>query len=136
MATGTSEAKTDVTCSSLERALDDAMERHSSAPLGAQLVSHAAPAHAVASTLAAQGATIRLNRLHWNGVAVSDEFQHYAERVASGEELGPYRGRVLAPPHRDLPWSVAHPSQPRSRRRHLGAPLSKWLTALSARQRP
>lgn len=52
-------------------------------------------------------------RLCWKGIAVTDEFQAYAARVARGEQLAPYRGQVLSRPSREFPWSVApQPSPP------------------------
>lgn len=52
-------------------------------------------------------------RLCWKGIAVTDEFQAYAARVARGEQLEPYRGQVLSRPSREFPWSVApQPSPP------------------------
>jgi len=43
-------------------------------------------------------------RLRWKGLDVSDEFRSYAERVARGEELPPFEGRVLAEPNAAFPW--------------------------------
>ena len=73
-------------------------------------------------------------RLCWRGRAVSDEFQRYAERVASGEELAPYHGQVLARPCADSPWGVPEPPPPRPARRFVvvGALLaaSAWLVGV------
>ena len=43
-------------------------------------------------------------RLRWKGLDVSDEFRQYAERIARGEELPPFEGRVLAEPNPSFPW--------------------------------
>ena len=43
-------------------------------------------------------------RLRWKGLDVSDEFRTYAERVARGEQLPPFEGRVLAEPNAAFPW--------------------------------
>jgi hypothetical protein len=43
-------------------------------------------------------------RLRWKGLDVSDEFRQYAERVARGEDLPPFEGRVLAEPSAAFPW--------------------------------
>jgi hypothetical protein len=49
----------------------------------------------------------RTGRLRWKGLDVSDEFRQYAERVARGEDLPPYAGRVLAEPNAIFPWEPA-----------------------------
>ena len=46
----------------------------------------------------------RPGRLRWKGLDVSDEFKRYAERVAQGEELPPFEGRILAAPNSKFPW--------------------------------
>jgi hypothetical protein len=43
-------------------------------------------------------------RLRWKGLDVSDEFREYAERIARGEDLPPFEGRVLAEPNAAFPW--------------------------------
>jgi hypothetical protein len=43
-------------------------------------------------------------RLRWKGLDVSEEFKAYAERVARGEDLPPFEGRVLAEPNPAFPW--------------------------------
>jgi hypothetical protein len=45
--------------------------------------------------------------LSWRGRPLSEEFQGYAQRVARGEELEPYRGQVLADASLDFPWNTA-----------------------------
>jgi hypothetical protein len=46
-------------------------------------------------------------RLRWKGLEVSEEFRKYAERIARGEELPPFEGRVLAEPNPAFPWGDA-----------------------------
>jgi hypothetical protein len=43
-------------------------------------------------------------RLSWRGIAVTEEFQEYAARVARGEQLAPYRGEVLSLHCPEFPW--------------------------------
>src|SRR6185295_5646772 len=45
--------------------------------------------------------------LRWKGLEVSEEFRNYAERVARGEDLPPYKGRILAEPDAAFPWEPA-----------------------------
>ncbi len=45
-------------------------------------------------------------RLRWKGHDVSDEFREYAERIANGEDLPPFEGRVLAEPNPAFPWGT------------------------------
>jgi hypothetical protein len=58
-------------------------------------------------------------RLRWKGLDVSDEFRSYAERVARGEDLPPFEGRVLAEPNAEFPWgrpaSLPEPAQSQGR---------------------
>jgi hypothetical protein len=51
----------------------------------------------------------RPTRLNWKGLDVSDEFRAYAERVARGEDLPPFEGRVLAEPNPAFPWGPGAP---------------------------
>jgi len=51
-------------------------------------------------------------RLSWKGLDVSDEFREYAERVARGEDLPPFAGRVLAEPNAAFPWGPITRSEP------------------------
>lgn len=44
--------------------------------------------------------------LLWRGIAVTPEFQRYADRVASGERCPPFCGQVLARPSREFPWDL------------------------------
>lgn len=46
----------------------------------------------------------RPGRLRWKGHDVSPEFKEYAERVARGEDLPPFEGRILAEPNSKFPW--------------------------------
>ena len=49
----------------------------------------------------------RSGKLRWKGLDVSDEFRQYAERVARGEDLPPYEGKILAEPDPAFPWEPA-----------------------------
>lgn len=49
----------------------------------------------------------RTGKLRWKGLDVSDEFRQYAERVARGEDLPPYEGKILAEPDAAFPWEPA-----------------------------
>jgi hypothetical protein len=63
-------------------------------------------------------------RLRWKGLDVSDEFRQYAERVARGEELPPFEGRVLAEPNPAFPWGdgvVGEEAVPKRRGVHPAA---------------
>jgi hypothetical protein len=67
-------------------------------------------------------------RLRWKGLDVSDEFRSYAERVARGEDLPPFEGRVLAEPNPAFPWNeltAAEPPKPAGR----GSRLVLWGSA-------
>lgn len=66
--------------------------------------------------LRSQGAHVS-GRLRWKGLDVSDEFRRYAERVAQGEDLPPYEGRILAEPHPKFPWE---PSERKRASRRAG----------------
>ncbi|HTV23048.1 MAG TPA: hypothetical protein VMG12_30375 [Polyangiaceae bacterium] len=59
-------------------------------------------------------------RLRWKGLDVSEEFRQYAERVARGEQLPPFEGRVLAEPNAAFPWGDgAQPEElPKKRSSH------------------
>jgi hypothetical protein len=73
------------------------------------------------------------SRLCWRGIEVSDEFQGYALRVARGEELAPYRGRVLASGAPDFPWqATAVPTRGRRAARLAGLAIGAVLAALTA----
>lgn len=75
-----------------------------------------------AEALARRDSTPRLpTRLRWKGLDVSDEFREYAERVARGEDLPPFEGRVLAEPNAEFPWgngAPRHPEPPKKRNAH------------------
>jgi hypothetical protein len=73
------------------------------------------------------GALARPARLHWKGYDVSDEFRRYAERIASGEELPPFRGRVLQRPHPTFPWSPGRALQ--NARRGSALHVALWCSA-------
>ena len=63
-------------------------------------------------------------RLRWKGLDVSDEFRRYAERVAQGEDLPPYEGRILAEPHAKFPWEPSE--RKRASRRAVRLQLGLW----------
>lgn len=52
--------------------------------------------------------------LRWKGFEVSEEFRRYAERVAHGEDLPPFEGRVLAEPSAEFPWDSTLRGKPAS----------------------
>lgn len=98
---------------SLERALDQAMERQTEAarhrsPRRQRSTPAADSAAGAALALADQPGALQLApaRLRWRGMEVSDEFQRYAERVARGEDLPPWRGPILAEPCPEFPWGA------------------------------
>jgi hypothetical protein len=125
--------------SSLEATLDEATDRYTLAPEVQrelfQLKAGLGGAAAMTVSAPRPDALARVpQRLRWRGREVSDEFQRYAERVASGEELAPYRGQVLARPCVDSPWGVPEPAMPGPVRRSVavGALLaaSAWIVAV------
>jgi hypothetical protein len=67
-------------------------------------------------------------RLRWKGLDVSEEFRSYAERVARGEDLPPFEGRVLAEPNPAFPWD---PGAPRAGEQHeeRGSGKALWFSA-------
>lgn len=64
-------------------------------------------------------------RLRWKGLDVSDEFRSYAERVARGEDLPPFAGKILAEPDPAFPWDPT--AQKRAARRALKQQIGLWL---------
>jgi hypothetical protein len=87
-------------------------------------LSHFAGAHA----LAVHGHEQQPTRLRWKGLDVSDEFRSYAERVARGEDLPPFAGRVLAEPSAEFPWgSLARSDLPA--RPSRGGQRALWASA-------
>jgi hypothetical protein len=94
-------------------------------PLSSGTLARSAPAWSSCSALVAP------TSLSWKGMAVSDEFRRYAERVARGEELLPYRGQVLAQHSDAFPWGPE--GRPERGRRGLRASRSPvWLLGLGA----
>lgn len=63
-------------------------------------------------------------RLRWKGLDVSDEFRNYAERIARGEDLPPFEGRVLAEPNPAFPWGSTQDEPGRKSR------VALWSSAL------
>jgi len=72
----------------------------------------------------------RPTRLRWKGLDVSDEFRAYAERVARGEDLPPFEGRVLAEPNASFPWGKGSPRTPAARVSRTGG-AAWWSSAIA-----
>jgi hypothetical protein len=125
--------------SSLEKTLDEATERYSMSLEVqreiSQLRAEAGGMAALAVNAPRAGAlALAPRRLCWRGREVSEEFQLYAERVAGGEALAPYRGQVLARPCADSPWGLPEPPPrpPAPRSVVVGALLaaSAWVVGV------
>ena len=78
----------------------------------------------------------KATRLRWKGLDVSEEFREYAERVARGEDLPPFEGRVLAEPNAAFPWgslsrseTPALPAAASAARPGRGGQLALWTSA-------
>jgi len=106
----------------VEQMMDAAIERIEREHHASHVSAHVAESHALA--LPEHGAP---TRLRWKGLDVSDEFRSYAERVARGENLPPFAGRVLAEPNAEFPWG----SPARSDRvgPGRGGQLALWASA-------
>lgn len=63
-------------------------------------------------------------RLRWKGLEVSEDFRNYADRVARGEDLPPYAGKILAEPDPAFPWDPA--SHQRAARKALKHQVGMW----------
>ncbi|MEY2931964.1 MAG: hypothetical protein RL033_2713 [Pseudomonadota bacterium] len=63
-------------------------------------------------------------RLRWKGLEVSDDFRNYADRVARGEDLPPFAGKILAEPDPAFPWDPS--SHQRAARRALKQQVGMW----------
>jgi hypothetical protein len=72
-----------------------------------------------------------LPRLKWRGMDASAELREYAARVASGEDLPPYRGPILASGEFPWPASAAPRRAPESQSKIL-VTLELGLIVLSA----
>jgi hypothetical protein len=83
------------------------------------------PEHGLAVRTSKTDAT---GRLRWKGLDVSDEFRRYAERVAQGEDLPPYAGRILAEPHPTFPWEPAE--RRKASRRARALKIGLWSSAV------
>jgi len=75
-------------------------------------------------------------RLRWKGLDVSEEFRDYAERIARGEDLPPFEGRVLAEPNAAFPWGSLSRGEPPAissraftERPGRGGQLALWTSA-------
>lgn len=121
--------------SSLEQVLDRAVERHVIEGALARRCSEPSPTPTAAlvrpSSAAGARVVIAPARLCWRGVEVSEEFQRYAERVARGEDLGPFRGQVLATSSTAFPWRLEAPSAQRSTE-SVPPRVPGWLKLLAA----
>jgi hypothetical protein len=73
-------------------------------PKGSAELARRSPTEAALARREAAQASRVPTRLRWKGLDVSDEFRQYAERIARGEELPPFEGRVLAEPNPAFPW--------------------------------
>jgi hypothetical protein len=73
----------------------------------------------------------RRTRLNWKGLDVSDEFRAYAERVARGEDLPPFEGRVLAEPNPAFPWGPGAPAASASKRESRTGRAALWTSAVA-----
>lgn len=90
------------------------------------------PGHALAlaqpdgpATLAMAGSARRAKaRLRWKGLDVSEEFRSYADRVARGEDLPPFQGKILAEPDPAFPWNPGE--RDRSQSRALKQQFGLW----------
>jgi len=70
-------------------------------------------------------------RLRWKGLDVSEEFRNYAERVARGEDLPPFEGRVLAEPNPAFPWGPGTPVALRANREGRAGQTALWASAVA-----
>lgn len=82
--------------------------------------------HALAVRTAMQGAA---GPLRWKGIDVTEEFRAYAERVAAGENLPPYAGKILTESHPDFLWEPGTRRKASRGARSLQAAL--WGTAIT-----
>ena len=106
----------------VEQMVDAAIDRLAREYQAARVVQ----THALAVRTPMHGAA---GRLRWKGIDVTDEFREYAERVAQGEDLPPYVGKILAEPHPSFPWEPA--AQRKASRRARGLQAVLWLSALT-----
>jgi hypothetical protein len=75
-----------------------------------------APADVPSTALATAGSLRRgKGRLRWKGLDVSEEFRSYADRVARGENLPPFQGKILAEPDPAFPWNPEQRLSPQTR---------------------
>ncbi|MEO8179103.1 MAG: hypothetical protein ABI895_09745 [Deltaproteobacteria bacterium] len=80
---------------------------------------------AASTALATAGSMRRAKgRLRWKGLDVSEEFRRYADRVARGEDLPPFQGKILAEPDPAFPWNAS--DRERAQSRALQRQLGLW----------
>jgi len=82
-----------------------------------QALALAPPDQDAASTALATAGSMRRakGRLRWKGLDVSEEFRRYADRVARGEDLPPFQGKILAEPDPAFPWNASDRERAQSR---------------------
>src|SRR5262245_50536707 len=104
----------------------DRIAREQEAAAREEGVAGSSPNHALvlssedaASTALAAVSGRRGGRLRWKGLDVSEEFRSYADRVARGEDLPPFKGKILAEPDPAFPWD------PKAQRRAEGQALKR-----------
>lgn len=98
-------------------------------PKGSAELARRSPTEAALARRDAAQALKVPTRLRWKGLDVSDEFRQYAERIARGEELPPFEGRVLAEPNPAFPWGgddALAEAEPKAR----GAHPAVWGAAI------
>ena len=84
-----------------------------------------APVESPSTGLATSSSARRARgRLRWKGLDVSDEFRSYADRVARGEDLPPFQGKILAEPDPAFPWDPNE--QRRAQSRALKQQFGLW----------
>jgi hypothetical protein len=108
-----------------QQAARDAGQRSAASEAGPGHAITRAPLDESASALITAGSARRArSRLRWKGLDVSDEFRSYAERVARGEDLPPFQGKILAEPDPAFPWDPTE--QRRTQSRALKRQFGLW----------
>jgi hypothetical protein len=114
----------------VEQMVDSAIERIAREQGASAQLERERPA--AASALAKVDVNPMPARLRWKGLDVSDEFREYAERVARGEDLPPFEGRVLAEPNPAFPWGAPPAQEEAAPRTGSGAKVAVWSSVLLA----
>jgi hypothetical protein len=102
----------------------DRIAREQEAARGAG-AGHALARTSVDSRAALAAAKRAGGRLRWKGLDVSAEFREYADRVARGEDLPPFTGKILAEPDAAFPWDAT--AQRDAERRALKKQAGLWV---------